>query len=185
MFAPLFTGRLVRLAAATPEDQEAMAAWSLDDTYLRMLDDDPIRPQNAASYQYASNPDGQGSVYFHLRTLSDDTFIGFVVLFSIKGASQTCDMAIGIGNPEYRGKGYGQDALRLILNYAFSELNLYRVGLTVMSYNAAAIKSYERAGFVLEGAKRQMVYREGKRHDLLVYGILRDEWAEKRETPSS
>jgi RimJ/RimL family protein N-acetyltransferase len=185
MFSPLFTGRLVRLAAATPDDQEALAAWSLDDMYLRMLDDDPIRPQTAASYHHASNPDGQGSVYFHLRTLQEDKFVGFVVLHSIKWASQTSELAIAIGLPEYRGKGYGQDALRLILNYAFAELNLYRVGLTVMAYNTAAIKSYERAGFILEGAKRQMVCREGQRHDLLIYGILRDEWAEKRETPSS
>jgi RimJ/RimL family protein N-acetyltransferase len=185
MFAPLFTGRLLRLASPTPEDQESLATWSLDDMYLRMLDDDPIRPQAASAYNSTLEWDGHSSMYFHLRTLQEDKFIGFVVLFSIKWASQTADMAIGIGLPEYRGKGYGQDALRLILNYAFAELNLYRVGLTVMSYNTAAIKSYERAGFALEGAKRQMVCREGQRHDLLLYGILRDEWEQKRETPSS
>lgn len=185
MFAPLFTGRLLRLAAATPDDQDALAAWSLDDMYLRMLDDDPIRPQTATAYHYTSQSDGQGSAYFHLRTLQEDKFIGFVVLHSIKWASQTAELAIAIGLPEYRGKGYGQDALRLILNYAFAELNLYRVGLTVLAYNAAAIKSYERVGFVLEGAKRQMVCREGQRHDLLIYGILRDEWLEKRESSAS
>jgi RimJ/RimL family protein N-acetyltransferase len=185
MFAPLFTGRLLRLAAATMEDQEALATWSLDDMYLRMLDDDPIRPQTASAYHYTADRDGQSSVYFHLRTLQEDKFIGFVVLHTIKWASQTAELAIAIGLPEYRGKGYGQDALRLMLNYAFAELNLYRVGLTVMAYNTAAIKSYERAGFVLEGAKRQMVCREGQRHDLLLYGILREEWLEKRESSSS
>src|SRR5687768_12096078 len=112
MFAPLFTGRLLRLAAATTEDQEALATWTLDDTYLRMLDDDPIRPQTLSSYQHIGGQDGADNVYFHLRTLQEDKFIGFVVLFSIKWASQTADMAIGIGLPEYRGKGYGQDALR-------------------------------------------------------------------------
>jgi len=185
MFAPLFTGRLLRLAAATSDDQESLAAWSLDDVYLRQLDDDPIRPQTASAYHHTTNPDGQSSVYFHLRTLQEDKFIGFVVLHTIKWASQTTELAIAIGLPEYRGKGYGQDGLRLILNYAFAELNLYRVGLTVMSYNTAAIKAYERAGFVHEGAKRQMVYREGQRHDLVLYGILRDEWWETRENPSS
>lgn len=185
MFSPLFTGQLLRLAAARSEDQEALASWSTDDIYLRMLDDDPIRPQTAAAYHSASNPDGQNSVYFHLRTLKDDVFIGFVVLHSIKWASQSAELAIGIGLPEYRGKGYGQDAMRLILNYAFAELNLYRVGLTVMSYNAAARRAYERAGFVQEGAKRQIVHREGERHDLVLYGILRDEWLAQREKPSS
>jgi RimJ/RimL family protein N-acetyltransferase len=185
MFSPLFTGRLLRLAPATTEDQQTLAMWSRDDMYLRMLDDDPVRPQNMSAYQSTTEWDPQSSVYFHLRTLSDDTFIGFVALFTIKWASQTCDMAIGIGPSEYRGKGYGQDALRLILNYAFSELNLYRVGLTVMSYNTAAIRAYERAGFVREGAKRQMVHREGQRHDLVLYGILRDEWLARRDPASS
>ncbi len=188
MFSPLFKGRLLRLAASLPDDQESLAAWSLDDQYLRMLDDDPIRPQAASAYGYINESGGQGvqsSAYFHLRTLSDDLMIGFVVLHNIKWASQTAEIAIAIGLPDYRGKGYGHDALHLILNYAFSELNLYRVGLTVMSYNTAAIRSYERAGFVREGAKRDMVCREGQRYDLVLYGILREEWMAHRDTPSA
>jgi RimJ/RimL family protein N-acetyltransferase len=185
MFTPLFTGRLLRLAAAVPEDKDTMAAWTTDDQYLRMLDDDPVRPQSLAWYEHLGGQDGANGVYFHLRTLQEDAFIGFVVLFNIKWASQTSEMAIGIGVPEYRSKGYGQDALRLILNYAFSELNLYRVGLTVMSYNTDAIRAYERAGFVREGARRGMVHRDGQRHDLVVYGILRDEWLAQRDKPSS
>jgi RimJ/RimL family protein N-acetyltransferase len=179
MFASLFTGRLLRLAAATPEDQTILATWSQDDIYLRLLDDDPIRPLAANAYQHISERDGQTSAYFHLRTLLDDQFIGFVVLHTIKWASQTADLAIAIGVPHYRGRGYGQEGLRLILNYAFSELNLHRVGLSVMEYNTAAIRAYERAGFVREGAKRQMVAREGQRHDLLLYSILREEWTPK------
>jgi RimJ/RimL family protein N-acetyltransferase len=185
MFAPLFKGRLLRLAAATPDDQAIMAAWTLDDVYMRMLDDDPIRPQSLAWYQHVGGQDGPNSAYFHLHTLADDMFIGFVVLHSIKWASQTCELAIAIGPSEYRGKGYGQDALRLILNYAFDELNLHRVGLTVMEYNTAAILAYEKVGFVREGAKRQMVHRQGQRYDLLVYGILREEWLAQSAKPSS
>lgn len=98
-------------------------------------------------------------------------------MHTIKWASQTADLAIAIGRPEYRGKGYGRDALTLTLNYAFNELNLFRVGLSVLAYNAAAIKAYERVGFVREGVRRQLVAREGQRYDMLLYGILRDEWA--------
>jgi RimJ/RimL family protein N-acetyltransferase len=172
---PIFGGELVRLAAPQPEDSEQFARWSQDDEYMRLLDDDPVRPLALANFADFATPN-PSDYYFHLRTLADDKLIGFVALFNIKWSNQAAEMAIGIGAPEYRGKGYGSDALRLILNYAFNELNLHRVELTVIAYNAGAIRAYERAGFVREGVKRQAIQRDGQRFDLIGYGILRDEW---------
>ncbi len=177
MFTPIFRGERLRLAAPLPEDAEVFARWTEDDVYLRLLDDDPVRPEPPSQFaSFATGHDGATSTYFHLRTLDDDRLIGFVVLFNIKWRNQSAEMAIGIGNAADRGKGYGRDALRLILNYAFSELNLHRVGLTVLSYNEQAIRAYERAGFTREGVLRQIVQRDGQRYDLFAYGILRDEW---------
>ena len=176
IFNPIFNGQHVRLASPIAEDQAIFASWSQDDDYLRMLDDDPIRPLSSANYaSFADAPD-DNSFYFHLRTLTDDTLIGFVVLFNLKWGNQSAEMAIAIGDKTHRGKGFGQDGLKLILNYAFNELNLHRVSLTVMDYNQPAINAYERVGFVREGAHRQAVQRQGKRYDLLLYGILRDEF---------
>ncbi len=176
MFDPIFKGQLLRLAPPVEGDQAIFAAWSQDDDYMRMLDDDPVRPESPLNYaSFGEAPDDK-SYYFHLRTLADDTLVGFVVLFNLKWGNQSAEMAIGIGDPANRGKGYGQDALKLILNYGFNELNLHRISLTVMDYNAPAIKAYERVGFVREGAHRQAVQRQGKRYDLLLYGILRDEY---------
>jgi RimJ/RimL family protein N-acetyltransferase len=178
--ASIFNGELLRLAAPLPEDAAQFARWSQDDAYMRLLDDDPVRPQAPANFAHFGQASAPGHApddyYFHLRTLEEDTLIGFVALFSFRHASQTAEMAIGIGDPAYRGKGYGRDALQLILRYAFSELHLYRVSLTVMAYNTAAIRAYERAGFVREGVQRRAVWREGQRHDLVCFGILRDEW---------
>jgi RimJ/RimL family protein N-acetyltransferase len=176
LFDPLFRGKLVRLAAPLPEDGEHFANWSQDDEYLRLLDDDPIRPLAPAHFAHFANP-GSSDHYFHLRTLADDTLIGFVVLFNIKWSNQSAELAIGIGVPEYRNKGYGSDGLRLILNYAFNELNLYRVELTVIEYNTGAIRAYERVGFVREGVRRQAIQRKGARFDLICYSVLRDEWS--------
>jgi RimJ/RimL family protein N-acetyltransferase len=141
-----------------------------------MLDDDPVRPHNPAHFGYFNDATQNENYYFHLRPLESDQPIGFVVLFNLKWRNQTAEMAIGIGAREYRGKGYGQEALFLLLRYAFTELMLRRVSLTVMEYNLAAIKAYERAGFQREGAHRQAIHRAGGYHDLLLYGILRDEW---------
>src|SRR5262245_20533352 len=105
MFKPLFTGQLLRLAAPRPEDSDIFAAWSNDADYLRLLDDDPIRP--LTSDNYSSFGGAITDHYFHLRTLADDTLIGFVVLFNVKWPGGSSDMAIGIGESAYRGKGYG------------------------------------------------------------------------------
>ncbi len=178
-FNPIFKGQLVRLAAPIASDATKFAEWTQDDVYLRLLDDDPVKPRSEATFANFADAIPDDSYGFHLRTLADDTVIGFVALFNIKWSNQTAEMAIGIGDPAYRGKGYGQDALKLILNYAFNELNLHRVGLTVMSYNTKAIKAYERVGFVHEGTQRQAIQRQGKRYDLLAYGILRSEFVVK------
>jgi RimJ/RimL family protein N-acetyltransferase len=174
---PLFKGKLVRLAASSPEDATIMARWTDNDEYMRLADDDPVRPASAESMSGGeSNSNLFDSVSFRLRTLEDDKLIGIVALFSIKWASRTAMMAIVIGEPDYWGKGYGGDGLDLLLGYAFRELNLYRVGLTVMSYNTRAIRLYEKAGFTLEGRLRGMILRDQQRFDLLQYGILAEEY---------
>lgn len=176
MFPAIFTGDLVRLSAPQPEDRELFALWTQDADYLRMLDDDPIRPLTPDNFANMGEAIKSDDFYFHLRTLKENQLIGFVVLFNLKWRNQTAELAIGIGQSEYRGKGYGVDSLRLMLNYGFSELGLRRVSLTVMDYNIGAIKAYERVGFVREGAQRQAIYRDGRTYDLLQYGILREEW---------
>lgn len=176
MFPPLFTSARLRLATPRPEDVDILAQWSQDDVYLRLLDDDPVTPQSAAQYANLETNLATNSAYFHVRTLDDDQLIGFVVLFNIKWRNQTAEMAIAIGDPAQRGQGYGREALDLLLGYAFHELGLYRVGLTVLDYNTAAIRAYERVGFVREGVQRGAIWRAGNRYDLLSYGILRTEW---------
>ncbi|MBD2432185.1 GNAT family N-acetyltransferase [Fischerella muscicola CCMEE 5323] len=89
---------------------------------------------------------------------------------------QVASLGVAIGAREYWGKGYGTDALQIILGYAFRELNLYRVGSTTISYNIRSMKAHEKVGFRQQGIQRSFIKREGKRFDLIQYGILRPEW---------
>jgi RimJ/RimL family protein N-acetyltransferase len=182
MFDPIFTGKLLRLTSPKADDAEMFAQWTQDDEYMRLLDDDPVRPQSIANFASFGEAISHDNFYFHLRTLEDKQLIGFVVLFNLKWRNQTAEMAIGIGAKAFWGKGYGRDALNLILSYAFSELCLHRVSLTVLSYNTRAIKAYERVGFQHEGTHRQAIQRSGQRYDLLLYGILREEWLKQQTT---
>lgn len=171
-----FHGSLVRLAAPRSEDIEVMAAWGENAEYLRNVDTDIAFIKTKEEFADEGKSRSNGA-YFRLRTLEEDKLVGFVVIHSIEWNNRAGKLAIGIGETEHRSKGYGTDALALILRYAFHELNLDRVELNVISYNTRAIRAYERAGFVHEGRLRSAVYRDGKRYDLLVMGILREEWA--------
>ncbi|MBN1453524.1 MAG: GNAT family N-acetyltransferase, partial [Anaerolineales bacterium] len=112
------------------------------------------------------------------RALEDDRLLGDVTLSVINWGSREAFAGIGIGVREFWGKGFGTDAMRLILRYGFVELNLRRVSLNVFEFNQRALRSYEKAGFRVEGSQRQYIQREGRRWDIVFMGILREEWME-------
>ncbi len=174
----LFSGRLVRLTAPRPEDKDLMAKWSQDAEYLRLLNYDPARPRPAEFFVPDKEEEKKREdreFEFRIRTLADDKLIGFVEL-DVAWNHQTAWVGIGIGDADYRSKGYGSDALRVAVSYAFRELGLYRVSLGVFAYNQRAIRAYEKVGFVHEGALRGALYRDGQHWDNLFMGILRPEW---------
>jgi RimJ/RimL family protein N-acetyltransferase len=115
-------------------------------------------------------------VAFSVRTLAEDKLIGFVSFDGINWTSRDAFVAIGIGERDFWGRGFGTDAMRLMLRYGFTELNLHRVTLAVFEYNPRAVRSYEKCGFRHEGREREFLLRDGKRWDLLHMGILRSEW---------
>jgi RimJ/RimL family protein N-acetyltransferase len=171
----LFYGELLKLSSVRPEDIDIMAKWSEDSEYLRNLDTDIALPPSS-KHLIEEGESNSKEVYFRLRTIKDDKLIGFVTIHSIEWNNRVGTLAIGIGDAENRGKGYGKEALRLILRYAFYELNLNRIGLEVIEYNAKGIRAYESVGFQREGMKRSAVIRDGKTYGLLGMGILREEW---------
>ncbi|MFX3636561.1 MAG: GNAT family N-acetyltransferase [Candidatus Pristimantibacillus sp.] len=163
------------MTAPRAEDIQVMALWMEDSEYLRNVDTDIAVPMSEKQMESESEPNHQ-EVYFRLRTLEDDELIGFVSIHSMEWNNRIGVLAIGIGEASNRNRGYGSDALKLILRYAFHELNLNRVGLDVIEYNAKGIHVYEKAGFQHEGRVRAAVQRDGKTYDRLMMGMLRSEW---------
>ena len=83
---------------------------------------------------------------------------------------------ITIGETDAWGHGYGTEAARLMLWLAFERIGLHRVGLSVFAFNERAIRSYEKAGFRVEGRLREAIARDGRYWDEIQMGVLRDEW---------
>lgn len=112
-----------------------------------------------------------------------NTPIGIVFLSSSSPAEKhhrNCEIGINMLS-QYHGKGYGGEAFRWALNWAFQSAGLHRVALQVYEWNDVARGLYEKLGFVLEGRQRQALWFDGKWRDLLWYGLLEDEWREKTE----
>lgn len=178
----LFRGRLIRLAAPRAEDAEILARWSENSDYLRFVDTDYARPKPTRAFEDKpeDDHDDRDELEFRLRTIEGDRLVGFVAIHNIEWNNQAGELSIGIGDPADWDRGYGSEALQLCLRYAFDELNLYRVGLDTISYNKRAIRVYEKAGFVSEGVRRGFGMRDGQRYDLVLMGILRDEWRDRQ-----
>ena len=77
-----------------------------------------------------------------------------------------------IGDKAMHGKGYGTDAVSLLCKLGFEEMNLHKIKVEVMAFNLAAIRCYEKCGFIKEGTLRDEVFREGKYHDVIVMGKI-------------
>lgn len=180
MSGDVFSGELVRLGSANPDAlAEAFHRWHQDMDYYIPLDSDPARLWSVNKYKSWFEKDletPEDSFFFPIYSLADDRLIGFTALFGMEQAHGESLFAIGIGDPEFRGRGYGSDALRILQRYVFRELNLRRLCLIVFGYNERAIRAYEKAGFVREGCIRQAARRDGKRWDWYIMGILRSEW---------
>lgn len=175
----LLRGNLVHLTREEPETLARLEAlWSADSEYSRLLDWDPARRFSVRNAQkwIEKNHEEESCYSFSIRTLSGDKIIGGIGLDGIGWTHGDCFVGIGIGSREDWGKGYGTDAMKIILRYAFTELNLRRVTLDVFEYNPRGVRSYEKAGFVVEGRQRGMLLREGRRWDVIYMGILREEW---------
>ena len=183
MDSNLLTGQLVRLVAMNAEtDAEVFARWDVDTEYMRQLDSGPHLPNRAKKVREGiekEQSEDPNTIAFSVRTLADDRLIGFVAFDGINWQHGETFVAIGIGDPAYRGNGYGTDAMRVMLRYGFMELNLNRIQLDAFSYNERAIKSYLKAGFVEEGRQRGMLLRNGQRWDFVYMGVLRDEWIKR------
>jgi RimJ/RimL family protein N-acetyltransferase len=177
----LFEGNLVRLAALDAATAAPLfARWGRDAEFVRLLDSDAPRMWSAAAIktwleEEQEKVSGRAAL-FMIHVLEDDRPIGFVDLYFREWHQGNAWVGIGIGERRDWGKGYGTDAMRLILRYAFDELNLHRVSLGVFEFNPRAIRSYEKAGYTVEGRERGFVHRDGRRWDVIAMGILRSEW---------
>ncbi|HMB23346.1 MAG: GNAT family N-acetyltransferase [Chloroflexota bacterium] len=177
-------GEFVRLSAFDPEEMsKAFARWDRNSEYFRLLNSSTVQMKSAKSNLKWMEEEvaemSPSSYYFSIRTLAEDKLLGELGLDVVNWVGREAFVGLGIGETEHWSKGYGTDIMNVLLRYAFTELNLKRVSLSVFEYNPRAIRSYEKAGFRHEGQLRNVLNREGRRWNIVYMGSLREEWMEQ------
>jgi [ribosomal protein S5]-alanine N-acetyltransferase len=173
---PFLIGRAVYLRPLERADAPLAQTWINNPEVTRtMLRYRPVNLQNEEEWiNQVTRSEHDVALVIVVR--ESDRPVGMTGLHAIDAKNRHAGFGIMLGEPEEWGKGYGGEATRLMLRYAFQTLNLNRVWLHVFEYNPRGLRAYEKAGFRKEGVLRQDNFREGRYWDTVVMGVLRDEW---------
>jgi len=116
---------------------------------------------------------------YSIIDIKTNELIGNCGIMKIDNLNQTAEVGIFIGNKKYWSKGFGTEALSLLMDYGFKALNLHNIRLKVFSFNERAVKSYEKIGFKTFGKNREALLRGKDRFDIIYMDILYNEFYEK------
>lgn len=175
----MFIGGRIRLTSIRGEDLMVYAQWTEDSAFMRLYDSSPAVPRSIGRVRGTFEEDDKSATafVFAIRTLYSEELIGVCAVDGIHWNHRSGWISIGIGEAMHRGQGYGREAMQMLMRFAFHEINLHRLQLTVFSYNPAAQRLYERLGFTREGVWREALIRDGAFHDMIQYGMLAPEYA--------
>lgn len=176
----MIPGLMVRLRPIEQEDLPRFVRWFSDPEVRRHLALylPPSLAQEEHWFRRLQEQMARNEVVVLAIETPEGVHIGNIGLHQINWKDRNAELGIVIGEKEYWGQGYGTDATRTLLQFAFGEMNLHRVQLRVDADNARAIRCYQKCGFREEGRLRDAVFREGTYHDQLIMSILRADWQE-------
>ena len=170
----------VRLRALTITDLPLTLRWHNQPEIVEMYSGHPfpVNEEMERKWYDKTLTSNYPTTVFGIELIQEQKLIGITVLRQINLLNRSADTAIYIGDKEERGKGYSRAALLLTLAFAFDDLGLHRVELSVREDNAKAIKLYDHAGFKKEGILRDAKRIKNRYVSLMIMSILRDEFEE-------
>jgi RimJ/RimL family protein N-acetyltransferase len=175
----MLEGELIRLRALELDDLERCYRWLNDGELTRFIEGGryPVSREYEREWleNAVRNRSSFSNVLMAIET-KDGVHIGNIGLHEGSPEHRSAKLGIMIGEKEYWSKGFGTDAIRVVLRFAFERMNLNRVELGTVDFNDRAQACYRKCGFVEEGRRREDRYIDGEYHDLIMMGILRREW---------
>jgi RimJ/RimL family protein N-acetyltransferase len=178
----ILAGERVRLRGVRDDDLATLAKWEMDPGRMTTQSNWVVPPSQASARERIAkwSANDKDDVGFAIETLGDKpVLVGNLGLWGARPKERCATLGIALGR-EYVGRGYGSDAVRIIVSYGFREMGLHRIQLVVAPYNVAGIRAYEKAGFVVEGRHREVVWHDGRWYDEVQMAVLDHEWAARR-----
>lgn len=172
---PAVDGERIHLRPLTAEFLEPYAAMLADPDGRRFTGTHRTFGRDEVVAWLSSRQDAPGRADWAIVTADDGEFLGEVVLMDIDGDNLSGSFRIALAGPEHYGRGYGTEATRLVVAFAFDVVGLHRLSLEVYDFNDRARAVYERCGFVEEGRLRDALQWEGEWHDAIVMSVLAPE----------
>lgn len=174
----MLVGERVTLRGTRREDLPRIWAFNNDLEVELAGGGDPPMPQSLqrleADFDRQAAEGGRDGAWFAIEI--DGECVGQCGLFDFNETARTAQLGIAIGDKAYWGRGYGREAVTLLVEYAFRYRNFRRVWLWVHADNERAIRAYRACGFVEEGRLREHMYSNGRYVDVVHMGVLRSEW---------
>lgn len=172
----------VRLRSLRKDDATLLYEWIINrDLVILNSPYHPVSENDHEAWVERMMKKRSDLVIFVVEEIKCNTAIGTCQLFNINWRHRSAELQIRIGNSSHHGKGYGSEAVQLLIEFGFNDLNLHRIYLHVFTTNIRAIRAYEKCGFRREGTLKESAFIDGEWVDVLIMGLIRSYKKESNE----
>lgn len=169
-------GKRIYLSPVSLEDAEIYTKWLNDTNISDGLGSTHKVVSLEGEKEWFSNVLKKGDYTFAIIKRDENTLLGNASIMDVNPVCRTGTLGIFIGEEKERNKGYGAEALKLLLDYGFNILNLNNINLAVFSFNKNAIACYKKIGFKEYGVRHECYFLNGKYYDEILMEILRKDY---------
>lgn len=174
----MYYGEKVKLRAYKREDIKLACEYMNDSELKRLLVNKIPYPMILEQEEkwFESLLDLKDSYNFAIEDLETGKYIGGCGINKINWLNRSVIIGIFIGDKDYWGRGYGTDAVKVLVKFIFEQMNINKIKLNVFSFNKRAIRCYEKCGFQVEGVFKQELFRDGQYHDEYAMALFFEDW---------
>jgi RimJ/RimL family protein N-acetyltransferase len=172
-----YEGKLIRLRAREPEDEPLLYQWFNDPEVTEFLSMRyPLSHAQEKDFVERTKAIAYGGASFAVETAAEQRLIGGCELRTAPPEDRWAELGIALGDKASWDGGYGTDVMVTLCRFGFQEMNLHRIELWVHARNSRARHVYEKVGFREEGVRRQAFFKHGQYRDVVLMGLLEDEF---------